>query len=124
MIVVTWSTIYDVNTQKIETGERNKLLLSFSMYTNGKRLLSLEQSRSTDTINCLNGIRAFSILSIIFLHSFFFRTFTPFRDDSVFNEWIKTKLASSVSAINIFVDSFFVMSGLLVTKTMLKELDA
>lgn len=50
-------------------GAKNSLLTSFSVYTNGKKLLSTK--RRPGTITCLDGIRFLSICWIIFGHTFF-----------------------------------------------------
>lgn len=118
----TFGTIYDLRTRNVAKEKRNQLLMSFSIYTNGSNLLDMTSSRSPTAINCLYGIRVLSIISIMFLHSFFYRILTPFRDEVAFSEWLKTKLASTVSAANISVDSFFVISATLVTRSMLREL--
>jgi peptidoglycan/LPS O-acetylase OafA/YrhL len=121
--VVILSTFYDLRTKKFKGVQQNEFIVSFSFYTNGKNYFCLEQKKSTEVITCLNGIRALSILAIIFLHSFFYRIVTPFLDEKYCNEWLKTNFAATVLTLNIFVDTFFVMSGLLMTKSMLKELD-
>lgn len=36
------------------------MLLPFSVYTNGMKLLSYKKSKSPDMMNCLNGIKAIS----------------------------------------------------------------
>lgn len=50
-------------------GEKSEVLLVFSFYTNGMKLFSCQKSKSSDTIGCLNGIRALSSIYIIFSHS-------------------------------------------------------
>lgn len=45
------------------------LLTSFSLYSNGKRILSTE--RSGDTIGCLDGLRYLSMCWIIYGHTFY-----------------------------------------------------
>lgn len=117
------ATFYDLCTRKRENKSRSELLKSFSLRKNLSNLFSLDQSGSKDAIHCLHGIRALSMFCIIFLHTYVFRILTPFRDEKYLNEWIKTDMASAISSLNMTVDSFFVMSATLSTKTMLKELD-
>jgi hypothetical protein len=38
-------------------------------------------------------------------------------------EFMKTNIASIISAFNILVDTFFVMSAALTTRTVLRDLD-
>jgi hypothetical protein len=117
------STIYDLKTQKVKKVERNQSFLAFSLYKNSQSLFNFNEKNERDVITCLNGIRALSTLCIIFLHSVFFRVFPPSRDETVFYHWLQTRTASSISAINVVVDSFFVISGTLATKSMLKDLE-
>ena len=83
-------------------------------------MLSRDRER---VIQCLDGIRVIMTLGIIYLHSHVFRILTPFRDESKFEAFAKTDWAATVSAFNIFVDSFFVISGALTTRSMLKNLN-
>lgn len=41
-------------------GKKSEMLLPFSVYTNGMKLLSYKKSKSPDMMNCLNGIKAIS----------------------------------------------------------------
>lgn len=50
-------------------GVKSDVLLVFSLYTNGIKLFSCKKSKWSDTIGCLNGIRALSSIYIIFSHS-------------------------------------------------------
>lgn len=122
MGVVIISTFYDVRTRR--KGERNQLLLSFSLYTNASSLMNMDQTRPPDAINCLHGIRAISILSIIFFHGYFYKTFSPFGKSPEISAWMETRYASTISAMNVFVDSYFVMSAALTTRSMLKDLES
>lgn len=45
------------------------MLIAFSMYTNGKKLFATKRSRSEHTMECLNGIRVFSALWVIYAHA-------------------------------------------------------
>lgn len=114
------STIYDLKSQEVH---RNESFLAFSLYKNSKKLFNFKQESSSDVIQCLNGIRVLSTLSIVLLHSVFYRVFPPVRDELILKSWLGTNTASTISAINITVDSFFVISAALATKSMLRELD-
>lgn len=50
-------------------GTKPMLLSSFSLYTNGKHLFSIERRGSV--IGCLDGLRFFSICWIIFGHTYY-----------------------------------------------------
>lgn len=121
MILVILSTKYDVKTLN-ENAARNPYLLSFSLYSNAKKIFRENNNRPTNEIKCLHGIRVLSTFSIILLHTYFYRIKT-FEEDPVYIEWMKTKWAFTVAAISISVDSFLVISAAMTTRTMLNELD-
>jgi hypothetical protein len=122
-IVAAVSTLYDLSTQAVSNSKRNQLLLSFSIYTNGSNLFQMNQPKSSSEISCLHGIRVISLVGVMLLHEYFFRVLSPFSDSKVYQEFLGTKLASSIAGLNIFVDTFFVISAALLTKSMLKEFE-
>jgi hypothetical protein len=114
------STLYDYASEHED--RRNSLLLVFSFRQNLKSLINLNDS-GPGTIQCFHGIRVLMTLTLIFFHSYFFRIVTPFKDDELINEWKKTTWASAISTLNCCVDSFFVMSAVLTTRSMLKDIE-
>ena len=56
---------------------RKQLYLAFSIYTNGEKLFKCQRTKSTETLDCLNGIRALSIIWIILGHRFVMTLFLP-----------------------------------------------
>ncbi|KAK3088864.1 hypothetical protein FSP39_024750, partial [Pinctada imbricata] len=85
----------------------SRLLLSFSMYTNAKKLMSTKQTAGS--LTAINGIRAISISWVVLGHTFIFViTFS-----SNFNVWLPEMLQRwSFQPINnalVCVDSFFAM---------------
>jgi hypothetical protein len=119
-IIALLCTIFDLKSRK-HTTKRNEFDKAFSLYSNVTSLLSFE--RSTKDIKCLHGLRVISILGIILLHTYFFRILSPFLNEEVMKEFMKTNIASIISAFNILVDTFFVMSAALTTRTVLRDLD-
>ncbi|XP_071115657.1 nose resistant to fluoxetine protein 6-like [Haliotis cracherodii] len=101
-------------------GVGGKMLLAFSVYTNGSKLLSTKQS--SDSLRAVHGIRFISMSWVILGHTYFFGL-TTFRN-------VVTELPNLVSrwtfdAIDnatFSVDTFFLLSGLLVAYLALKEL--
>lgn len=50
------------------SGTKYPQYLAFSLYTNGKKLISMQNSESPDVIKCLHGIRVLSTQWIVFGH--------------------------------------------------------
>jgi peptidoglycan/LPS O-acetylase OafA/YrhL len=99
----------------------SNLLKSFSIYRNGDRLVSCQQSTSLDFIHCLNGIRAVSVVCIVWGHTYFISMEQPSINGVVFQEkWTESMFAMVRQNMNIVVDTFFVMGGLLVAKQFFK----
>lgn len=45
------------------------LYTAFSVYTNGRKLFACNRPKSETTMDCLNGIRVFSALWVIYAHA-------------------------------------------------------
>ena len=98
------------------------ILLAFSLYKTLPSILSTDQPASA--INCINGIRVLSMFWVIGAHTnlWFFATFTLDNIGSVIKD---TATQFSYQAIlNGFfaVDSFFFLSGLLVSYLTMREM--
>lgn len=62
------------------SGEKSQALLAFSIYSNGKKLLSYKKSKAPDVMHCLHGIRVISTQWIIFGHSYLMFNNLPVRN--------------------------------------------
>lgn len=98
----------------------NNFLMSFSLHKNVANLFNMEPPN--DTIKCLNGIRALSAVSIVFLHSYYHRALFPVQHPQQLAAFAESFYGRFVISITVSVESFFVMSGMLQTRTVLKEL--
>lgn len=119
-VIATCSTLYDVRSHAVQSQKRSQLLLSFSIYSNIQKLFSLKSSSSD--ISCIHGIRALSLIIIVFFHSFFFRIQSSLISEENARNFVHLKFAAFLTTLPIFVESFFVMSGALFTISMLKDL--
>lgn len=124
LTLVTLCTVYDVRSRKHEKRSRNQVFLAFSLYKNASNLFSLKQKQSLDTIECLYGIRGISIISIIFLHSYYHRAMFPVQQPEQLTNLVERGYGRLIRGVSVSVDSFFLMSGLLVTRSILKDLDS
>lgn len=122
MVLIISSTSYDVYTWRKKKENSNQVLKVFSLLTNCKTLFNLNVEAG-NSIGSIHGIRSISIFSIILVHTYFFRVNSPFMDGNVFDKFLQTKFSSIVSALAIAVDSFFVISGALITRSLLKDLN-
>lgn len=117
------STVYDVLIRQQEKVP-HKLYIAFSMYTNGEKLFDITKSKSKNSIDCLNGLRGVSLLWIIFGH----RSFSPWgvatTNANELYDWLETVPSAFAGSFHIWVDTFLVMGGLLVTQSFLNALDS
>ncbi|VDI33667.1 Hypothetical predicted protein [Mytilus galloprovincialis] len=101
-------------------GLLGKLLLSFSIYTNGAKILSTDQSAGS--LNAVNGIRFISMSWVILGHTY--GIFSPISDNQLpftilmFKRWTFGAILNAL----VSVDTFFTLSGLLLTYLIMKEM--
>jgi peptidoglycan/LPS O-acetylase OafA/YrhL len=101
------------------------MLIAFSVYTNGKILFDMTKSESSSSIECLNGLRSLSLLWIIFGHRYFDLFLGPTTNFHYATEiWLRNILSLSHTTFHLAVDTFFLMGGLLVTRSLMKSFDA
>ncbi|XP_033764117.1 LOW QUALITY PROTEIN: nose resistant to fluoxetine protein 6-like [Pecten maximus] len=103
-----------------EEGTVGKILMSFSVMTNGEKLLSTSQGEGS--LTAINGMRFFSITWVILGHNFssglqFSVNSVPFYAE-MFNRWTFQAIGNAF----VSVDSFFTMSGLLLSYLFMKEM--
>ncbi|XP_033734150.1 LOW QUALITY PROTEIN: nose resistant to fluoxetine protein 6-like [Pecten maximus] len=96
-----------------------RLASSFSVYTNIRKLMNTEQA--SGALSAVNGIRFLSISWVVLGHTFGFgqsamqnKTFVP----DFLGNWTSIALANGL----LSVDSFFTLSGLLVSYLFMKEM--
>lgn len=115
------SSIYDHKTRSFK--ERSDWLLAFSLVKNGSSLFNLKQ-QSSDTIKCLDCLRFLSAVSIVCLHLHFHRVLFPVQNPEEISRFTNSLNGRNITGLTVSVDTFFVLSGLLVTRSILKSLNA
>ncbi|KAK3088750.1 hypothetical protein FSP39_023299, partial [Pinctada imbricata] len=97
-----------------------KLFLSFSVYSNGKKIL--DTSQGAGTLTAINGIRFLSMTWVLLGHSVAFGIGMVGNIGEAFPDYLNRWTFQAISNALISVDSFFVLSGLLVGYLTLREL--
>ncbi|KAJ2950206.1 hypothetical protein O0L34_g11568 [Tuta absoluta] len=116
LLLTVISTSYDVWQTVILKNNRkslNPLYCSFSIYTNSRRLTTF--TKNPGALECLDGIRAISMMWVILGHAF---TTFPVRLNLIdTTSWGLSIESTWVTAAPISVDTFFMLSGLLLVYT-------
>lgn len=100
-------------------------LIAFSAFTNSRNLFRIETNNSSKSISCLNGLRALSLLWIIFGHRYFDMFVAPATNSKLATDsWLRNIFSLTHTTFHLAVDNFFLMGGLLVTWTFMKSFDA
>ncbi|KAJ8020291.1 Nose resistant to fluoxetine protein 6 [Holothuria leucospilota] len=101
-----------------------RILMGFSVTTNTSEVMSCK--RPPSNLGAINGIRVLSMTWIIWLHTTYYIETTGFIDNPAYlSQDIQRKFwYKLVSEGDLGVDSFFVLSGLLVTYLTLKKMKA
>ncbi|XP_028161296.1 O-acyltransferase like protein-like isoform X2 [Ostrinia furnacalis] len=113
------STMYDVFGKFVKKNEFQKPnYIIFSLYTNCRRLLNF--SSGPDALHCLDGIRSLAMLWVLIGHTF--STVDFWSNPLVGMEWQLSLNALWLVSATITVDTFFMLSGLLVVYTTVGKL--
>ncbi|KAJ0181075.1 hypothetical protein K1T71_003160 [Dendrolimus kikuchii] len=99
----------------------SELLLSFSILSNGRTILSTEKP-SDGALTCLHGMRFMSVIWVIMVHTYL--TIFYVADNKTIRVVTERNfLYQSVGNASYCVDTFFVISGILVTILFLRTED-
>nr|XP_034301544.1 nose resistant to fluoxetine protein 6 isoform X4 [Crassostrea gigas] len=97
-----------------------RLLLAFSVYSNGKKILQVNQS--SGTLTALNGIRFLSISWVVLGHTFGVMYPVLSNGYAILPDLYQRWSFQAVANAFVAVDSFFALSGLLLAYLTLKEM--
>lgn len=101
----------------------SKLLSSFSFYTNGHQLFDIQKDKSASSINSMHGVRALSVLWVVMGHRRFFHLLFALTNANEVNNWLENIRTVIFQTDHLAVDTFFVMGGLLVVLSFIKDLE-
>ncbi|XP_043470723.1 nose resistant to fluoxetine protein 6-like isoform X2 [Leptopilina heterotoma] len=97
-----------------------KHLSQFSLINSSLRILSLK--KQNNTISSIHGIRALSILWIVYGHELFFSVMTSFVNSLDFMNWAQSWRSVYLALAIYAVDTFFLLSGFLLSYLFLKKM--
>ncbi|XP_066292100.1 nose resistant to fluoxetine protein 6-like [Branchiostoma lanceolatum] len=102
-------------------GVTGRLLLCFSLYTNIGKLLSTKQAPGS--IKCLHGIRFISLTWVILGHTYLIAEYHLDNPVQATLEVAQTFTIQAISNSTVSVDSFFFLSGLLMSYVLIKQIE-
>ncbi|KAL5011558.1 hypothetical protein ScPMuIL_010109 [Solemya velum] len=105
---------------KYQPGYCGRILLAFSVYTNASKILNTKQSAGS--IRALNGIRVMSMTWVLLGHSYSFGITITENVLPYFMVQFKRWTFQALLNATVSVDTFFTISGLLLSYLVLKEM--
>ncbi|XP_069119737.1 nose resistant to fluoxetine protein 6-like [Argopecten irradians] len=110
-----------IKVKEKDQGTLVKVLMSFSVMSNGERILSTAQAQGS--LTALNGMRFLSITWVILGHCFNIAQTSPSINpvsfgNKVYHMWTFQAIANAL----VSVDTFFTMSGLLLAYLFMKDI--
>ncbi|XP_032296334.1 nose resistant to fluoxetine protein 6 isoform X2 [Drosophila virilis] len=98
----------------------------FSLRQNLRQLFQVSTGTTTTTphlIPCLHGIRCLTIIWIIYGHDYMFMLLAPSVNTYEVIAWAQTPYSMLLQSGSISVDTFFLLSGMLLVMSSLRELE-
>ncbi|XP_047533374.1 nose resistant to fluoxetine protein 6-like [Vanessa atalanta] len=119
-IISTSYDLYQTYVLKKENSEIDRLYRSFSIHTNTKRLLSFNYGPGA--LECVDGIRAISMLWVIFGHTYCLTPLSFVSNAAHILNWLTSFRSIWVNSAPISVDTFFMLSGILCVYTVIGKI--
>lgn len=104
----------------------HELFAAFSVYRNGAKLFDVSRNDRSNVLHCLSGLKALAMVHIMFGHRFGWTRAFPNVNSKYFavgDQWSRTLVSALVAVQPIAVDSFFVMGGLLLARSVLHSIE-
>ncbi|XP_077296659.1 nose resistant to fluoxetine protein 6-like [Arctopsyche grandis] len=125
-ILLLLSTGYDLIVKHFkkdtETSIRHDLLISFSIWTNTSKLFTINKNNSK-SLKCLHGLRALSLMWVIIGHRYINYLMIPITNGTDILKWVGETGSMAIISGPFSVDTFFLLSGLLVAYISFRQLD-
>ncbi|KAG8212720.1 hypothetical protein J437_LFUL019641, partial [Ladona fulva] len=119
VILSTWYDVYKQRRDGKIDGTWSMLLSSFSLWTNGRKLLFGNPGESV--MASLHGIRFLSMCWIVFGHTFYMCAVSPIKNVEYILELPKDWTKMVVLNETVSVDTFFLLSGLLLAYIFFRD---
>ncbi|XP_071057341.1 nose resistant to fluoxetine protein 6-like [Onthophagus taurus] len=116
------STIIDLINRR-RANDKSVLCRIFSLYSNTLYIFSYNTQNSLG-FNFLHGIRFLSISYVVLGHRFLMTLFVPAVNSLDLTDWLLRYRSTIIIGGTVSVDTFFMLSGLLVTYFTMKQLSS
>ncbi|XP_017487800.1 PREDICTED: nose resistant to fluoxetine protein 6, partial [Rhagoletis zephyria] len=116
------SSVYDyIKTKNKEP--KKPLFVAFSVLTNAPKIFTVKQTNNPNVIQCLNGLRCFSLIWVVYGHGYMTFYQLPHINIVKVYTWVETPYSMLVQNATLCVDTFFFMSGLLMLWGAFREME-
>lgn len=105
------------------TAPKRPLYVAFSVLHNAPKIFTVKQVNSPNVIHCLNGLRCFSMMWVVFGHGYMTFYDLPHINRNKYYTWLQTPYSMLVQNGSLCVDTFFFMSGLLMCWGAFREME-
>lgn len=107
-----------------EGGKLSTILDCFSAVKNGEKLLSMKRSADSGDLACLHGIRFLSTCWVVIGHTWVYGASSNYvHNPNMVKEDGQSWWFQGIGNATVSVDTFLLMSGLLVSYLLLRQLD-
>ncbi|XP_065173913.1 nose resistant to fluoxetine protein 6-like [Atheta coriaria] len=122
LAIMATSSVYDVFLRYFEKKTVHPLLLAFSVVTNGEKLFATkEPGTAGDQLECLSGIRSFSMMWVVLGHIFSNTSTIGATNMIKLLEFMTDGWTMYIRGATVAVDSFFLMGGVVMIYVYLKS---
>ncbi|XP_067641961.1 nose resistant to fluoxetine protein 6 isoform X2 [Eurosta solidaginis] len=116
------SSVYDYIKTKTNKPKKT-LFVAFSVLTNAPKIFTVKKTNNPNVISCLNGLRCFSMMWVVFGHGYMTYYELPHINRYKIYNWLETPYSMLVQNATLCVDTFFFMSGLLMLWGAFREME-
>ncbi|CAO1408310.1 unnamed protein product [Diamesa hyperborea] len=122
LLLIVSSTIYEISCISANY-KKNSTLSAFSVYSNSIAIFTLKTS-SDKEMKFVHGIRALSVIWIVICHTYMVSFWmVPAINANSIIEWFKNVDSMLIVSGAMGVDTFFLLSAMLMTLSVFRELD-